>query len=278
LDSLSVSEDRNLALRLMTAALGIGVTVLLVVLGNPWLLMGVAGVTVVGLLELYRMVERIGYRPVREAGLAAGLLFTVAAAQPSVWEAFILPGLFIYSTIMQLRSGRVDRGLANTGVTLLGAVYVGYLFSYVIRLRMLPAGPGHPAGPLPAVLVIGAVWAADSAAYFVGLRWGRHRLLPLVSPHKSLEGAGAAVLAGGAGGLLLGYAFGLSAALAVVVGAVCALATICGDLWESAIKREVGVKDAGWVLPGHGGVLDRFDGLLFAAVTGYVIIRWWPGT
>ncbi len=252
------------------------VTVLLIVLGNPWLLVGVAGAIVVGLLELYRMAERIGFRPVREAGLAAGVLFALAAAQPSAWEPFILPALLIYTMLMQVRGGRVDRALANAGVTLLGAVYVGYLFSYVIRLRLLPAGPGHGSGPLPALLVVGAVWAADSAAYFVGNRWGRHKLLPLVSPNKSLEGAGAAVLAGGGGGLLLGSVFGLSAAMAVVVGAVCALASICGDLWESAIKREVGVKDAGWVLPGHGGVLDRFDGLLFAAVTGYVLIRWWP--
>ncbi len=268
---------RDLADRLATAVLGMTLVVLFVVLGDLWLLLGVAGLIVVGLLELYGMAGRIGYRPVLEGGLAAGLMFAVAAAHPFAWESLILPGLLVYTMAAQLRRGRVDRGLADSGVTLLGAVYVGYLFSYVIRLRDLPSGPGHPAGPLPALLVIGSVWAADSAAYFVGNRWGRHKLLPLVSPNKSLEGAGAAVLAGGAGGALLGWVFGLSLVMAVVVGALCAIASVCGDLWESAIKREVGVKDAGWVLPGHGGVLDRFDGLLFAAVTGYVIIRWWPG-
>ncbi len=253
-------------------------TVLLIVLGNAWLLAGVAGLIVIGLLEFFRMAERIGYRPAREAGLGAGLLFALAAAQPSTWEPFILPALLAYTILMQLRGGRPDRGLANTGVTLLGALYVGYLFSYVIRLRALPAGPGHPAGPVPALLVMGVVWAADSAAYFIGLRAGRHKLLPRVSPNKSLEGAGGAVVAGIAGGLAVGWVFGLSLPMAGVVGAVCAVASVCGDLWESAIKREVGVKDAGWVLPGHGGVLDRFDGLLFAAVAGYVIMRWWPGT
>jgi len=271
-------QGRGLADRTATAALGIPLTILLVVLGNPWLLLGVAGLIVVGLLELYRMAERIGYRPVWEAGLGAGLLFALAAVRPSTWEPLIVPALLIYTTLVQLRSGRPDRGLANTGVTLLGALYVGYLFSYVIRLRALPLGPGHTAGPLSILLVICVVWAADSAAYFVGSRWGQHKLLPLVSPNKSLEGAGAAVLAGIAGGLAVGRVFGLSLTMTAVVGALCAVASVCGDLWESAIKREVGVKDAGWILPGHGGVLDRFDGLLFAAVTGYVIIRWWPGT
>lgn len=261
-----------------TAALGIPVTVLLIVLGNLWLLAGVAGLIVIGILEFYRMAERIGYRPAREAGLGAGLLFALAAARPAAWEPFILPALLVYTMLMQLRGGRPDRGLANTGATLLGALYVGYLFSYMIRLRALPSGPGHAEGPWPALLVICVVWAADSAAYFVGLIAGRHKLLPLVSPNKSLEGAGAAVVAGVAGGVAVGWLFGLSLPMAGVVGALCAVASVCGDLWESAIKREVGVKDSGWVLPGHGGVLDRFDGLLFAAVTGYAIMRWWPGT
>ena len=273
----SPRPERSLASRVATAALGIPVTVIFIVLGNAWLLAGIAGMIVIGLLEFYRMTERIGYRPVREAGLAAGVLVALAAAWPGAWEPFILPALLGYTMLIQLRGGRPDRGLANTGVTLLGVLYVGYLFSYMIRLRALPSGPGHPAGPFPALLVICVVWAADTAAYFVGLRAGRHKLLPLVSPNKSLEGAAAAVVAGLAGGVFVGWVFGLSLPMAGVVGTLCAIASVCGDLVESAIKREVGVKDAGWVLPGHGGVLDRFDGLLFAAVTGYVIMRWWPG-
>jgi phosphatidate cytidylyltransferase len=78
-------------------------------------------------------------------------------------------------------------------------------------------------------------------------------------------------------GSAFGWVLGPSVTMCGVVGALSALAGIGGDLWESAIKREAGVKDAGWVLPGHGGVLDRFDGLLFAAAIGYLIMRWWPG-
>ena len=120
------------------------------------------------------------------------------------------------------------------------------------------------------------VWAADSAAYFIGLAAGRHKLLPLVSPNKSLEGAAGGVLAGVAAGVLCGVVFRMPLSMTATVGGLCAGASIFGDLWESAIKREVGVKDAGRILPGHGGILDRFDGLLFAMVVGYVTMLWWP--
>jgi phosphatidate cytidylyltransferase len=162
-------------------------------------------------------------------------------------------------------------------------VYVAYLATYIIRLRALPVVPGGRPIAIPALLVICAVWAADSAAYFVGLSVGRHKLLPRVSPHKSREGAAAGIAAGVLAGLVVTGIAGalfhaaLPAAVAAGVGGLCAAASIVGDLWESSIKREVGVKDAGWVLPGHGGMLDRFDGLLFAGVTGYTAMRWWLG-
>jgi phosphatidate cytidylyltransferase len=271
-----VRPAQGLIVRVATALLGIPLTVLLIVLGIPWLVVGIAGVTVIGLLEFYRMAEKVGYRPVRTAGLVAGVLFALAAAAPSSWEFLIVPGLLVYTMLVQVQSPRLDRGLANAGVTLLGALYVGYLFSYMIRLRTLPIGPAHAPSPFPALLVMCVVWAADSAAYFVGVAAGRHKLLPRVSPNKSLEGAAAAVLAGIAAGILFARLSGLPLAMSGVVGALCASVAIIGDLWESAIKREAGVKDAGWVLPGHGGVLDRFDGLLFAAATGYAVMLWWP--
>jgi phosphatidate cytidylyltransferase len=267
---------RALATRTATAVLGIPVTVLLVVLGKLWLLGGIAAVIVVGLLEFYRMAERGGYRPVREAGVGAGLLFALAGAYSVPWAPLILPGLLVYSVLRMLRGGRPGQWLVNTAITLLGALYVGYLLSYVERLRVLPLGPAHREGPVAALLVICIAWGADTAAYFVGLALGRHKLLPHVSPNKSLEGAAAAILAGVVVGLVFAWVAGLDLWMSVAVGALCAAASVCGDLWESAIKREAGVKDAGGVLPGHGGVLDRFDGLLFAAVTGYAVMTWWP--
>lgn len=272
-----VGPERTLLSRTVTALLGGALTIGLIMLGQPWLPISVAVVVVIGLWEFYRMAERAGYHPVWEAGIVGGVLFVAAAAYPSAWEPMLVPALLVYTMLVQLRRGRADRALANAGATLLGALYVGYLFSYLVRLRALPFGAAHAAGPLPALLVVCVVWSSDSAAYFVGLAWGRRKLLPTISPRKSLEGAAGGIAAGTVAGAAFAVIFGLPLAVGAVVGVVCALAAACGDLWESAIKREVGVKDAGFVLPGHGGILDRFDGLLLAAVAGYAVMTWWPG-
>jgi phosphatidate cytidylyltransferase len=283
----SVASWRELARRAGTAAWGMPLVVAIVLLGGYWLLAGVAALIVIGLLEFYRMAARAGYQPIWEAGLAAGIWLTAAAAWPAgwpaQWEPLVLPGLLFYTILTQLRRGHPDRALVNTGLTVLGVLYVAYLASYIIRLRALPLAAGGPSSPIPTLLVICAVWAADTAAYFVGLSVGRHKLLPRVSPHKSREGAAAGIAAGVIAGLLMAWVAAalfhaaLPAAVAAGVGALCAAASIVGDLWESSIKREVGVKDAGRVLPGHGGMLDRFDGLLFAGVAGYAAMRWWLG-
>jgi phosphatidate cytidylyltransferase len=274
----SGSHQGGLPVRLATAGIGIPLTLIFVVLGTPWLAFGVAAVVITGIAEFYRMVERAGYRPVWEAGMAAGVLFVLEAAWPRPWENAILPALLMYTVVIYLRRGRPERILANTALTLFGALYVGYLMSYILRLRMLDGGPSHLAGPGAALLVVSSVWAADSAAYFVGPSAGRRKLLPHISPNKSVEGAAGGVAAGLFAGLICGGLFHLALPMAGAVGGVCAVASILGDLWESAIKREVGVKDAGTILPGHGGILDRFDGLLFAIVVGYFAIRWWPGS
>lgn len=277
----AAGPGRTLAQRALTAAWGVPLVVVLALLGGPWLLAGVGALIVVGLLEFYQMAARAGYQPIWEAGLAAGMWLAVAAAWPGMWPArwvpLVLPALLFYTILTQLRRGHPDRALVNTGLTLLGVLYVAYLATYLIRLRALPVVPGGPPSAIPVLLVICAVWAADSVAYFVGLSIGRHKLLPRVSPHKSREGAAAGVAAGVLVGAVFAWAAAVPIAVAVAVGGLCAGASIVGDLWESSIKREVGVKDAGWVLPGHGGMLDRFDGLLFAAVTGYAVMRWWLG-
>ncbi|HET7263686.1 MAG TPA: phosphatidate cytidylyltransferase [bacterium] len=280
--AVPAERRRTLAQRALTAIWGVPLVLALVLAGGPWLLAGVGALIVVGLLEFYRMVARAGYQPIWEAGLAAGLWLAIAAAWPGAWPAgwadLVLPALLFYTILTQLRRGHPDRSLVNTGLTLLGVLYVAYLATFLIRLRALPMAPGGPHTAVPALLVICAVWGADSAAYFVGLAIGRHKLLPRVSPHKSREGAAAGVAAGVLVGLAFAWATGMAPGVALAVGGLCAGASIVGDLWESSIKREVGVKDAGWVLPGHGGMLDRFDGLLFAAVTGYLVMRWWLGS
>jgi len=162
----------------------------------------------------------------------------------------------------------------DLGATILGVYYVGWLFTYLVHLRLTPGVMVEPRGgwfevnSLGARLVLFAfvtTWACDTAAYFAGRTFGKHKLAPTISPGKTIEGSvggllGSVVIALLVGGLA-GFPMSARLVLGLAVGVFCQL----GDLCASAMKREMGIKDFGAVIPGHGGVLDRFDSLLFVA-------------
>jgi phosphatidate cytidylyltransferase len=170
-----------------------------------------------------------------------------------------------------------ERGAPRSGtdfvVTLGGTLYVGWLASYLIALR------GIPDGEWWVLLALPTTWVSDSAAYFVGRAYGRHPMAPRLSPKKTWEG----YLAGIVGGVLAGGGFGLGwGSLAgpgslvneihgAAVGVAIGLLSTLGDLGVSMIKREVGVKDTGSLIPGHGGALDRIDSLLWSGVLAFYL-------
>lgn len=157
--------------------------------------------------------------------------------------------------------GREQPDVRRTASTLLGVVYIGWLLGHVVWLH------GRPAGPALVLLLLGATWAGESAAYLVGSRLGRHRLAPVLSPRKTVEGGAAQVLVSIGAAVLLGAWLLPACGVAGAAGAGLVLGLVgqVGDLAESAIKRSVGAKDAGALIPGHGGMLDRIDSLLFNA-------------
>ena len=165
------------------------------------------------------------------------------------------------------RASDFARDVPAAALTLLGAVYLGGLGGSIAALRIM--GPLDE-GPWRIVLLLAIVMTADTAAYFVGRLLGRHKLAPSISPGKTIEGA----IGGLAGGVLGAWAvsaagLGLPLTHTVVVGLLVALAAIAGDLLESLLKRWAGVKDSGRLFPGHGGMLDRLDSLLFGAAVLY---------
>lgn len=173
--------------------------------------------------------------------------------------------IFIVSLkhLMQFpRQGRMRRDLS---VVLFGTGYVTLLLSYLLFIRSQPGGVEW------LFFMLFVLWAGDSCAYFVGTLIGRHKLLPEISPNKTLEGA----VGGLAGSLLAGFfsrtifMSELSAAHCFALSLALALAGQIGDLCESTLKRNAGFKDSGNLLPGHGGILDRIDSLLFAAPVLY---------
>ena len=171
--------------------------------------------------------------------------------------------VFIISLFSELLRGDPDQGLVNVAVNLFGAVYIGIMFAYTLLLRFVEAGFYY------VLFMVLVTWANDSAAYFVGVNLGKHKLSPRISPKKTVEGS----LGGLVGGLIiavvLAISFQKSILTAVILGMLVVVAGQFGDLIESIIKRNAGVKDSGKFLPGHGGVLDRFDSLLLSAPLVY---------
>jgi phosphatidate cytidylyltransferase len=166
-----------------------------------------------------------------------------------------------------------DRAATDFAATVAAILYIGWLGAYLVSLRELPEGAWWVLTVLP------AVWLADSAAYMVGARIGKHKLTRRLSPNKSWEGYLAGILISIPGTMsltLLWRALGAGEIVTPLRGAalaaVLATFTILGDLGESMIKRQVGAKDSGHLLPGHGGVFDRIDSWLWAGVIGYYVI------
>lgn len=162
---------------------------------------------------------------------------------------------------------------AEWALTLAGGMYLGIGGAYLWHMRALPDGLWWTLTTLP------IVWISESMAYFVGRRWGRHKMSPTISPGKSWEGYAGEVVSGTLTGLLLGWlwpsvasgAIGLTPLKGLVLGAIISALTTGGDFFVSVIKREVGVKDTGTLIPGHGGVFDRIDSLLWVGFVTWAI-------
>jgi phosphatidate cytidylyltransferase len=241
-----------------------------------------------GLYELYSALAHGGYRPRWAPGFAAGLLLCATPALARLTGAnlagFSLALALGLTLVAELARRDREGALTSWALTFAGACYVGWLLAHYLLLRALAtplvAGGGWLAalriepGAAWVYAVLAITWLQDTGAYFVGRAYGRHKMAPYLSPKKSWEGAAGGVLASLLTALLLVALLGLpiSYAGAALLGLVGALAGLLGDLAESFIKRQVHVKDAGALIPGHGGLLDRADSLLFTGPALYYLI------
>ncbi len=222
-----------------------------------------------GAAEFYTLLHRAGQRPAWALGVPTAALLAVA---PALGDHLAFHALAVSSFLaLCWAAWRHAHGdsLLDWFATLAPALYVGGLLAYFLLLRALPAGEYW----VRAVFL--CTWTADIAAFFVGRRWGRTKLAPRLSPHKSWEGAVAGVLAAGVAALLLGALWPATgrplwqvAGLGVLIG----VAAPAGDLCESFIKRQLGAKDSSRLLLGHGGLLDRLDSLLAAGMVAYYYV------
>ena len=256
--------------RILIAVPGVIAIVAAVALGGPLFALLVLVIAGLGLFELYQLLDR--YRPLRWAGYLGAGLTIVLAAVASPPERALLLGLaamlaLVAVAAMLVRGGGMLAG--RVGVTLFGAMYLGVPLAALVLTRRLDDGAG-------AVLnILVGTWAFDTASYFGGRIWGRRPIAPRISPKKTQEGFAIGliigVLAVWIAGLYMEWIDGLES---VLLGVVICLAAFLGDLFESRLKRDANVKDSGTLLMGHGGVLDRFDALLFSSIAGYLMTVW----
>jgi phosphatidate cytidylyltransferase len=245
-------------------ALGV-LAVVVVAHGGLIFFLLMAALAVLGLNEFYRLTKM--YRPLPLAGfLGVALMISMAwfYSPISVFGAICAGVLF--TALLGLLVGPKRGVTVRMAVTLLGMLYIGIGFSAVLLLRPLDENG------LILMTVIFGTWAGDTMAYFTGKFFGSTPMAPVLSPKKTWEG-----FAGGAIGTVLLVVFiglytPLGPAESLVLGAVIAVAGPLGDLFESLVKRDVQIKDSGRGIPGHGGVLDRFDALIFTSVAAYFVL------
>ena len=216
------------------------------------------------LWELARLLE-LGGRPVhRGLAVVGGTAVTAAFAASGRLEPFTLPAFVLALTVLAIVAAPIWRGAAPAtepaANTLLAVLYVGWLLGYGILLHHTA-----PHGDELVLFVVGVTWVGETMAYVVGSTLGRRKLAPVISPGKTVEGGVAQVVASVLTALILGAWLlpGCGLLLAAAGGVLLGVVGQVGDLAESVIKRSVGTKDTGGMIPGHGGMLDRIDSLLF---------------
>ena len=236
--------------------------------GAPWTIL-VAVLALLSLAEFYGMVSR-KFKVSRGIGFIAALLILFGTAEglhPASASLVLCVASFtvLFVEIIRRQINGTSYAIWNMGGTVAGIIYIVIPWSLMILLRRLPSG-----AVLLFVMFL-STWTCDVAAFLIGSRWGRTPLCENVSPKKTWEG----FVGGLSGAILAGVSSAYFLAMPpmpfLCIGVICGIAGQLGDLAESVIKRETGVKDSGKLIPGHGGVLDRFDSVLVSSLLVYVL-------
>lgn len=251
--------------RVLSAAVLVPLVAVFAWLGGAWFASLVILAALLAVWEYGEMLRHAGHQPLTLLlyGVAFLLPLDAYLGPTSSLGRLALAGAVTLPLLWQMMGQEPKGAIVNWSLSLAGALYVGWLIAHFVLLRQFPQGLEWVA-----VALVGT-WACDTGAYVCGKAFGRHKFFPEVSPHKTWEGT----IGGIALGLLVSPAavplLGLPLALALVLGALVATSAIAGDLVESFLKRQTGVKDSGALIPGHGGMLDRIDSLLFVCTATY---------
>lgn len=274
-------ELRN---RLAVAGVGVPLCVLVVYIGGPVLPLGLGLVAALGYLEYARMMTTAGSRVFSWLGALGAFLYPTVVFYGSFWAGALYGGALLmgFSAVAIGEIPIEERPVMSAALTTFGVLYLGGLLSFGVPLREgwlwnpppIDGTEHRISQTLFFFYPIIITWIADTAAYFGGRAFGKRPLAPKISPNKTIEGGISALIAATIVAPIYsrwvlpgGWEFGWAAAIGF--GFVVGVFAIIGDLVESALKRECGVKDSGTILPGHGGVLDRLDSLLWSIPTAF---------
>ena len=271
--------------RVITALCGIPLLIAIVWFGEPWFTILVAIWGILAAFEFYRLVAASRVSPLTYFGLVFTLLFILgrnpdllSILEPCFDSQLLMPLLLTSAIVLSLfwllRRRQKEGAFAGWAWTIAGILYVGWLLGYLVSLRGMEDGRNW------IFLALFTTFGSDSAAFFAGRALGRHPLAPQISPGKTWEGAVAGVF----GAILVSLFFTLPTPLtlspylnwwqAILLGLLVSVFGQLGDLVESLFKRNMGVKDSGTLIPGHGGFLDRMDSIVFAGIVVYYYVVW----
>lgn len=256
--------------RVLSALVIIPLIFVIIWFGGPAYSVAVAAVAAVAALEFYGLMGLSWRHPLTLLGLISVLLFILVSHFEGGYAAPLLTLVAIFPLIWLVFRSQVEDAATKWAWCLVGIIYIGWILSHLIPLRGLEAGRDW------VLFTLFATFAVDTAAFFTGRFWGRHPLASKISPGKTWEGA-----IGGFAGAMASV-FILAALLpgipvywhVAILGALIGVFAQLGDLSESLLKRSVGVKDSGSLIPGHGGLLDRLDSVIFTVVVVYYYVIW----
>lgn len=265
-----------LARRLLVAIVLVPIGIALISFGGIPYVLFIMVTLGIAAWEYCQLFKKSGFAPSSVMVIGGTVALIAQRAIFSFKGADLLIGLLILASmtfhLVHYERGR-SQAATDFGITIGGIFYIGWLGAYLISLRDLPEGKWW------VLLVLPAVWIADGGAYFLGSRLGKHQLTQRLSPKKTWEGYIGGILFGVLGGTILAACWGVmsptvTALRGALIGFVLATLTPLGDLGESMFKRQAGAKDSSNIIPGHGGILDRYDSWLWAGILGYYLILW----
>ncbi|HER23894.1 MAG TPA: phosphatidate cytidylyltransferase [Candidatus Atribacteria bacterium] len=265
-------KHNNFVKRTVTIIIGIFIAFLTIFWERFPFFIVVIIISLLGLKELYSMANKKGYRPLYLLGSTLALYFIIRVdtifCLNSAIENIIISFFILTTFIYQLFKKDYSRVLAELSITIFGSIYLGYLLSFILKIKNLPNGNYY----LISLLII--TWANDTGAYLIGTKFGKNKIFPKISPKKTIEGSIGGIVFCLVITFFLKNWLNFNVKELLSLGLIISIIAQLGDLCESILKRGSGIKDSGSLIPGHGGILDSLDSLIFTAPIfyGYLIL------